>query len=235
MVAMGGATCRPVGGDFLPVPHPFALSLSKGCLSLYRGEEGQGFDKLSPNGGLVLYDLIPHPQFSAPDFVISVEAARSVEGTLAIRYVVGGHTDRILIPQPVGYASRHPDLWRHTCFEAFVAAGEGADYLEFNFAPSTAWDAFKFASYRVSGGSFSFSSPHVDVERSEGSLEVTVALDMTATPEADASATWHLNLSAVIEEIDGTKSYWALAHAPGPPDFHNRDCFIATLPAPERS
>lgn len=44
---------------------------------------------------------------------------------------------------------------------------------------------------------------------------------------------WHLNISAVIEEADGTKSYWALAHAPGPPDFHNRDCFIATLPAPD--
>jgi len=32
--------------------HPFALSLSKGCPSLSRcaEEEGQGFDKLSPNG-----------------------------------------------------------------------------------------------------------------------------------------------------------------------------------------
>jgi hypothetical protein len=30
---------------------PFALSLSKACLScLWRREEGQGFDKLSPNG-----------------------------------------------------------------------------------------------------------------------------------------------------------------------------------------
>ncbi len=44
-----------------------------------------------------------------------------------------------------------------------------------------------------------------------------------------------LGLSAVIQEVDGTKSYWALAHAPGPPDFHNPDCFIATLPAPSES
>jgi hypothetical protein len=28
---------------------PFALSLSKGCLCTYK-KEGQGFDKLSPNG-----------------------------------------------------------------------------------------------------------------------------------------------------------------------------------------
>ena len=34
-----------------PFTHtPFALSLSKGHPSLARGEEGQGFDKLSPNG-----------------------------------------------------------------------------------------------------------------------------------------------------------------------------------------
>jgi hypothetical protein len=44
-----------------------------------------------------------------------------------------------------------------------------------------------------------------------------------------------LALTAVIEETDGTKSFWALAHAPGPPDFHNPDCFIATLPAPDAS
>jgi hypothetical protein len=31
-------------------PAPFALSLSKGCLSFSVPEEGQGFDRLSPNG-----------------------------------------------------------------------------------------------------------------------------------------------------------------------------------------
>jgi len=32
-------------------PHPFALSLSKGCpSSCCVEEEGQGFDRLSPNG-----------------------------------------------------------------------------------------------------------------------------------------------------------------------------------------
>ena len=32
-------------------PHPLTLSLSKGCPSLlHPHQEGQGFDKLSPNG-----------------------------------------------------------------------------------------------------------------------------------------------------------------------------------------
>jgi hypothetical protein len=29
---------------------PFGLSLSKPCFAFYCGREGQGFDKLSPNG-----------------------------------------------------------------------------------------------------------------------------------------------------------------------------------------
>lgn len=39
-------------------------------------------------------------------------------------------------------------------------------------------------------------------------------------------------LSAVVEETDGTKSYWALRHPPGVPDFHHPDCFALELPAP---
>ena len=40
----------------------------------------------------------------------------------------------------------------------------------------------------------------------------------------------HAALSAVIEEADGTKSYWALAHAPGKPDFHHADGFALEMP-----
>ena len=42
-----------------------------------------------------------------------------------------------------------------------------------------------------------------------------------------------VGLSVVIEELGGTKSYWALAHPPGKPDFHHPACFAATLPAPD--
>ena len=41
-----------------------------------------------------------------------------------------------------------------------------------------------------------------------------------------------MGLCAVIEEKDGTKSYWALAHPPGDkPDFHDPACFALELPA----
>ena len=46
-----------------------------------------------------------------------------------------------------------------------------------------------------------------------------------------ADTNWELGLSAVLEEKDGTKSYWALAHPdPEKPDFHDPGCFVAHLP-----
>jgi hypothetical protein len=39
------------------------------------------------------------------------------------------------------------------------------------------------------------------------------------------SSPLHLGLSAVLEEANGRKSYWALAHPPGKADFHHADCF----------
>ena len=42
-------------------------------------------------------------------------------------------------------------------------------------------------------------------------------------------APWPVSLSAVIEETSGRKSYWALAHPPGKPDFHHPDSFACVL------
>ena len=41
-----------------------------------------------------------------------------------------------------------------------------------------------------------------------------------------------LMTKCVIEEINGRKSYWALKHPAGKPDFHHPDCFALELPPP---
>jgi hypothetical protein len=179
--------------------------------------------------------LIPHPDFPAPRIAISVEAARTVEGDFVLHYVVTGETDRIRIPEPVRYASRHENLWHHTCFEAFVVVVDDGSYFEFNLAPSTGWDAYRFRRYRDRDIHLSFPAPHFDVERGNGCFEMTVVLDVTETPELAENVDWRLGLTVVVEAADGTKSYWALVHPHGPPDFHNADCFIAHLPAPDRA
>ena len=51
-----------------------------------------------------------------------------------------------------------------------------------------------------------------------------------ATIAVEADQRWDLGLSAVLEERDGTKSYWSLAHSSEKPDFHMCDCFVGKLP-----
>jgi hypothetical protein len=64
------------------------------------------------------------------------------------------------------------------------------------------------------------------------SPKITFADNMlTAVVEIKAEAGALLNLSAVIERRNGSRSYWALAHPKSNrPDFHTRDCFVAKLP-----
>jgi hypothetical protein len=42
---------------------------------------------------------------------------------------------------------------------------------------------------------------------------------------------WRLGLAAITEDTRGGKSYWALAHPSGKPDFHHFDCFAHELSA----
>jgi len=36
----------------------------------------------------------------------------------------------------------------------------------------------------------------------------------------------------VVEELDGSHSYWALRHPPGKPDFHHSDAFALEIQRP---
>jgi hypothetical protein len=38
-----------------------------------------------------------------------------------------------------------------------------------------------------------------------------------------------LGLAAVIEDLNGALSYWALKHPPGKPDFHHSDNFALQI------
>ena len=48
-----------------------------------------------------------------------------------------------------------------------------------------------------------------------------VGLELAVTLDLPDDGPWRLGLSAVIEETAGRKSYWALAHPGGRPDFHH--------------
>ena len=105
-------------------------------------------------------------------------------------------------------------------------ASSGAEYYEFNFAPSTQWAAYRFSSYR-SGMSVAteIGPPPIDVRSSPDCYTLQTSLELDRLSDLPRKALWRLGLSALIEDTGGHKSYWALAHPPGKPDFHHADCF----------
>src|SRR3954467_432512 len=69
---------------------------------------------------------------------LEVHIERKPAKTLSLRYVLRGNLDRLRIPEPK--PPHHTDeLWKHTCFEAFVRARKGTGYYELNAAPSMEW------------------------------------------------------------------------------------------------
>jgi hypothetical protein len=91
-------------------------------------------------------------------------------------------------------------------------------------SPSTEWAGYRFTGYRKGMRAAAFPPPRVEVEIAPDRLELRVALQLNSPGRRRVA------LSAVIEETGGNKSYWALAHSPGAPDFHHPDCFTLILP-----
>jgi hypothetical protein len=163
--------------------------------------------------------LIPHPS-TAIATVQSIDCAVWQDvGRWHFRYLVEG-ADNLVIPDPAG-PSRADNLWKTTCFEAFVGLG-GEAYLEFNFSPSGEWAAYRFDRCREG-----MRDEPCDVEVWLEGGERWIAVE-AAVKAASLEPGLVLGLSAVIDERE-SKSYWALSHPNGPPDFHDRTCFTALL------
>ncbi len=175
-------------------------------------------------------NLAPHPATppSDPPFKVWVNVehagALGVVASTNIWFGIGAPASRFVIPEPTEPA-RAEDLWQATCFEAFLRIPGADAYREWNFAPSGDWAAYDFVSRREGRTDAEVAAPYIRVE------DNLTWWAFGATIAVDADAVRALGLSAILEEKDGTKSYWALAHPPGEkPDFHDPACFAAHLP-----
>jgi hypothetical protein len=174
-------------------------------------------------------NLGPHPVTppSSTDLklwaTVDHSAAFGLTATMNIWFAVGAPLDAFIIPESPE-PRRRDGLWSTTCFELFMRRPGEADYREWNFAPSGDWAAYDFTDYRQGMAAAPVDSP--PYLRLEDSLTWWT---FGATIGVDAGQPWEFGLSAVIEEQDGTKSYWALAHPSEKPDFHHPDCFVARL------
>jgi hypothetical protein len=178
-------------------------------------------------------DLRCHPS-TRPEAVraIQVLVRRSVGGELQMTFRLEGDIGRIRVPTP-GAPRINTELWRHTCFEAFIALEGQPAYHEFNFAPSGEWTVYAFCGYR-NGGPLADErmSPQIAVRSTGSRLELDALVRLDRLSVVHPRASLRVGLSAVIEAGDGF-SYWALRHPADKPDFHQAEGFVLRLEPPD--
>ncbi len=171
--------------------------------------------------------LVPHP--STPCAAVDglgVACSLTASGRLTLHYVLRAQLARLLVPVPAPKRFRD-GLWRHTCFETFVAVDGAQGYREFNVAPSREWAAYSFTKYREGMAKLEL-VPDVRVQRDLDRLDVEVGLELGAAFDGPWR-TLALGLAAVIETATGELGYFALRHPGERPDFHHRGGFALEL------
>ena len=175
------------------------------------------------------HTLTCHPQTPSEAIQgIDVVVGGAAGGNLTLAFALEGDLSALRIPEPRP-SRRGQGLWRHTCCEVFVMAGQGPGYREFNFSPSGEWAVYAFRGYREGGELDVEPAPGIAVQRKGDRLELYAQIRADILPPGRPL---RLALSAVVEDADGTLSYWALRHLPGKPDFHHTDAFALQLVQP---
>jgi hypothetical protein len=148
-------------------------------------------------------------------------------GELVFQYVLRGAMSQVRVPAAQRSTGRMDGLWKHTCFEAFIADPSIPGYYEVNFSPAAQWAAYHFSGYRDGMSPADLTEPPaLDVRRYHDRLELDATLHLVSLVTVRALK---LALTAVVEDDSGTLSYWSLKHAPGKPDFHHPDGFVLEL------
>lgn len=170
-----------------------------------------------------------HPDFPSDAITeIAVDIDVCAAGNLALHYTVLGAAERLVLPG-VTSPERTDGLWNKTCFEAFVAPKDRPEYLEVNLSPSRQWAVYAFDRYREGMSNPVLENlPEIETSTTARNFELLGRVDLSGMPIMEHGSL-EIALSAVILEKSGRKSLWALHHASGSPDFHNRDCFIHKL------
>lgn len=156
-------------------------------------------DWKSPEGGTVTADLVFEQ-----------------DGTIFLTFRWPSQWKMVVSPR-----SRQ-ELWKSTCFEAFIKAQDGEGYHEINLSPPGQWNAYRFDRYReplppreVSGWRL------LDMNTSAGELSARMQTDLPPGRE------FQVGLSCVMEIPSGEKVYWSLGEGGGThPDFHDARCFL---------
>jgi len=154
---------------------------------------------------------------------------RAFEGRLILSYALDADVGRLRIPAAHAPERAH-ELWRRTCFEAFLGEAGAHSYCELNVAPSRSWALYRFSAYRAGMLAITAArAPQITVQRTAAALTLEATLFLHDLIPCRAPLVLRVGLAAVVEDEDGRLSYWAARHPPGKPDFHHPDNFTFEL------
>jgi hypothetical protein len=184
-----------------------------------------------------LVNLIPFPglhQDHARSYKV-IAGAELQAGSLTLGWKItavnAGALDEIVLPEPQERVLRRDELWKETCFEAFLPHATTDAYLEFNGSSSGDWNCYSFRGYRegmnpvpVNGAT----PPRIlSLTRSSKEIELRYSLPMSVVKQGFFSLGLgsidleSLGLTLVMNCRSAT-TYWALSHDGVKPDFHLR-------------
>ena len=113
--------------------------------------------------------LSPHPTTPPSDPELKVwanidhAASLVAVATTNIWFGVGAPAQRFVIPE-AAEPGRTDELWKTTCFEAFLRALGKKAYREWNFAPSGDWASYDFRSMRTGMKKAEAVDPYIRME-----------------------------------------------------------------------
>jgi len=168
------------------------------------------------------YHLVPFSPVSDADVYCQLIVDK--EG-ITLDYSSNRGTKSLLVPQKETKDFRQWDLWDHTCFEFFIKNRSDDWYLEFNFSPSGAWNAFYISSYRQNEGEYGdLDQLCVSSRVNEETIELISVIPFDKIPLFKAQdfteGELEIGITSVLERSDKTLEFWALEHPGEEPDFH---------------
>lgn len=186
--------------------------------------------------------LVPHPArhsaaTSFGEVSVRARALRSGDG-LAFEYELICEAQAVVLPEDVSAAlaqdgrKRKDDLWKTTCWEAFVGTPGDSGYVEFNFSPFGPWNAYQFRAYREGMAQADVAIGDASVRASlgpNGRSGLTWLFDVRAEGKLSFAGPLEVSLTAVLGGSSSNILHLALAHAGETPDFHLRASFIDRL------
>jgi len=140
---------------------------------------------------------------------------------LILHFLLKGKLSELIIP-PLNSSQLFKDgLWEHTCFEFFIKDLNEKSYTEFNFSPTGDYAIYKFSDYRQRNEKMKCDFiPQIKASQKENELSLNVCLP---------TLSGQIALSAILENKNNEKEYFALIHPDKKPDFHSPASFILTL------